>query len=66
MNDTEKMTVARLLMAIEDARQPISYYHNLPLAPGEWDNRTAAVAQERERREAALAKAITDAKALIA
>ncbi len=63
MTSHERLIVARLLSAIEEADKPIPFTVSLP--PHDWRGTTTAVNQERDRRNAAKAKAIAEAKALI-
>jgi hypothetical protein len=62
MNDTEKLAVARLLMALDEARKPVRF--TLPLSPAMPDPASviAPIHQERERE---LAAAILAVRALI-
>lgn len=64
MTDAEKLTVMRLLVALEEWSQPVQ--HIVPLSPdGSWDKVLGPGATIRGKRFAALNSALEDCWALV-
>lgn len=66
MNDTEKLMVSRLIMAIDDCLRSQSFRIGLPPKFGELDRQLDAMATIRQERRDELSNAINAAKAAIA
>jgi hypothetical protein len=66
MKPCEKLIVARLLFALDEARKPIPFTVGLPPGKFEFEQALHAVGELRKSAEAALAVAIDDARTLIA
>lgn len=65
MTDTDKLTVARLLTAIDQCRTPQTFTLSLPPKFGELDARLAATEATSQARNANLDRAMATARALI-